>query len=525
MHAVSRLTCVICVCFLLAGAGHASLGGAQHPSLAGGPSAAADGPAPLDGTAAGDVSTPNRTAGDTASANATGTSSPGETVTETVSPEESNASATPATNGTGAENSTETDAAGPSSGGTTGGDPPAANETTIRSLRYTGDGIAETRNGTTVIWTDGNATLDVEVAAGGEADNFRICVDDRDASENETAICTERRFGGDLPAVASLSLTNRSALTGRRNFTVTLWHLTVHGETVLDTANASAYLLSKDGDFDKDGLSNERELEAGSYINVSDSDRDGLDDGPEVKNHDTDPLVADTDGDDLRDAEEVVKGTDPRDPDTDGDGLPDGREVTLGTDPKNASADTDDDGLVDAREVKLGTDPTDPDTDGDGLRDGFESRLGSNPRSPLSTWVFLGGVIIAIAAVAHRLGQSGVLTGVASSARRDGGTEADVASDRELDAPTEPVPDPPPVSESSVQSDEQRTIQLLRENGGRLPQREITERTDWSKSKVSRLLSKMEEAGMVTKINMGRENLIALPGYEPEGAKSVFDED
>ena len=404
----------------------------------------------------------------------------------------------------------------------------SSSNASIESLRYTGKAVNKTANGTPIVWTEGSAALDVEIAANNRSGVYRICVDDPDASENETAICTREQFGSGQRKIVSLAFANRSELSGQRNFTVTLSRWWVHGTEVADTRQTSAFVFSKDGDFDKDGLTNERELKVGSYINVSDSDRDGLDDGPEAKNHKTDPLVPDTDDDDLRDAEEVMKGTDPLDSDTDNDGLTDGEEVSLGTDPINASADTDADGLFDAREVRLGTEPTAPDTDGDGLSDGLEVRVGSNPNSPLSTWVFLSGVVLAVAAVVHRLGQSGVLTGAAATAfgrERETESESGEAATDGIGADPRPVPEPPSLSDSAVQSDEQRTIDLLRENGGRLPQREITERTEWSKSKVSRLLSRMEEDDMVTKINMGRENLIALPGYEPEGAKSVFDEE
>ena len=47
-------------------------------------------------------------------------------------------------------------------------------------------------------------------------------------------------------------------------------------------------------------------------------------------------VVGDTDGDGLRDAEEVSQGTDPANPDTDNDGFPDGFEVAAGSDPLDA---------------------------------------------------------------------------------------------------------------------------------------------------------------------------------------------
>lgn len=69
--------------------------------------------------------------------------------------------------------------------------------------------------------------------------------------------------------------------------------------------------------------------------------------------------LADTDGDGLRNADEVPAGTDPTLADTDGDGLNDFRELReLHTDPLRT--DTDGDGIADGVEVAAGSDPTDP---------------------------------------------------------------------------------------------------------------------------------------------------------------------
>lgn len=63
--------------------------------------------------------------------------------------------------------------------------------------------------------------------------------------------------------------------------------------------------------------------------------------------------------------------------------------------------------------------------------------------------------------------------------------------------------------------DHERVIALLELEGGRLRQSRIVDWTDWSKTKVSRTLSKMAENGEVVKIRLGRENLVCLPDEVP----------
>src|SRR3989339_1548606 len=126
-------------------------------------------------------------------------------------------------------------------------------------------------------------------------------------------------------------------------------------------------------DDDMDGLMKKEEKLLGTDPKNPDTDGDGLKDGEEVTKYKTDPLKADTDGDGLNDGDEVLKyKTDPLKADTDSDGLSDYAElITNKTDP--LKADTDGDGLKDGEEVtKYKTDPLKADTDGDGLKDGEE---------------------------------------------------------------------------------------------------------------------------------------------------------
>lgn len=131
--------------------------------------------------------------------------------------------------------------------------------------------------------------------------------------------------------------------------------------------------------FPEDGTTVRLSIGTGTSPAMADTDGDGLSDAEEVLTHRTDPLVADMDGDGLSDLEEVRIGTDPRNPDTDGDGMPDGWEVASGLDPisadgdDGADGDSDGDGLVNLREYELGTSPASADTDGDGLSDRDEA--------------------------------------------------------------------------------------------------------------------------------------------------------
>ena len=100
----------------------------------------------------------------------------------------------------------------------------------------------------------------------------------------------------------------------------------------------------------------------------------------------TNPLLEDTDGDELTDSEEWLWRINPGAWDTDEDGLSDGEEEEAGTNPKlpntgddTIDADPDEDGLTNGKESFLGTGWNVADTDGDGISDGTEWQQGSDP--------------------------------------------------------------------------------------------------------------------------------------------------
>lgn len=92
----------------------------------------------------------------------------------------------------------------------------------------------------------------------------------------------------------------------------------------------------------------------------TDDDNDGLSDIDEAT-YGSDPFVADTDGDNLTDGDEVnTHGTNPVLADTDSDGFNDDVEITAGSDPTDASSipgehtgDVNGDGVVDIRDMLL----------------------------------------------------------------------------------------------------------------------------------------------------------------------------
>lgn len=103
----------------------------------------------------------------------------------------------------------------------------------------------------------------------------------------------------------------------------------------LDPNNPDDALL----DEDSDGLNNLEEYRKGTVPDDADSDDDGLDDGPEVNTHMTNPLSEDSDGDGLTDGTEInTTGTSPLLADSDEDGIPDGPEIAGGLDPLVADA-------------------------------------------------------------------------------------------------------------------------------------------------------------------------------------------
>jgi len=171
------------------------------------------------------------------------------------------------------------------------------------------------------------------------------------------------------------------------------------------------------------------------------------------------------------------------------------------------------------------TAPDDSNGDGDGTT-GPTSGAGSGTTSEAASPSGDGG----LPSIALLIGALVVLIGLVGGIayRRTGvdstGTSGTTTEPTSTEEPTDSGDTEPAVPESAILSDEERVVKLLEENGGRMRQVNIVDETEWSKSKVSMLLSDMEDAGTVSKLRVGRENIVSLAGHEPDAAGSPFED-
>lgn len=67
-----------------------------------------------------------------------------------------------------------------------------------------------------------------------------------------------------------------------------------------------------------------------------------------------------------------------------------------------------------------------------------------------------------------------------------------------------------------IQTDGDRVVRLLEDDGGQLKQSAIAAEFDWSASKTSRVISDLTDDGRVEKLRIGRENVVSLPDEREE---------
>jgi hypothetical protein len=168
--------------------------------------------------------------------------------------------------------------------------------------------------------------------------------------------------------------------------------------------------------------------------------------------------------------------------------------------------------VPDGEEVERGTDPTAPQTTV-GSANASEGASGGDglPGVPLTLGLVLvvGIVIGAYARYGDDSDDSGAV---------DGGPSPST------DGPPgggQPSGDEPEPLDPDLLSPEEYVTRLLDRNGGRMKQRDIVEETDWSKAKVSRRLSKMEEEGVVERTRIGRGKVVerADPDATPDAVE------
>ncbi len=71
-----------------------------------------------------------------------------------------------------------------------------------------------------------------------------------------------------------------------------------------------------------------------------------------------------------------------------------------------------------------------------------------------------------------------------------------------------------------IRTDQERVLHLLETHSGITWQSHVVSETEWSKSKVSRVLSKMEANGTIRRYRIKRQKIVCLPGAEPDCLKN-----
>ncbi len=145
----------------------------------------------------------------------------------------------------------------------------------------------------------------------------------------------------------------------------------------------------------------------------------------------------------------------------------------------------------------------------------------SNSGTPMM--LFIAVILLLIGLVAVFMWRQGSLGSLSSGRSTPGGGGGGGGGGGAAATKSGAPPAEPAVSDEELLTDEARVKKLLRENGGRMKQVNIVDETGWSKSKVSMLLSEMEEDGEISKLRVGRENIISLDGHEPDAAGSPLD--
>ncbi|TQQ82870.1 hypothetical protein EGH24_05370 [Halonotius terrestris] len=150
-----------------------------------------------------------------------------------------------------------------------------------------------------------------------------------------------------------------------------------------------------------------------------------------------------------------------------------------------------------------------------------ESVFGAGSARFLGVAVIIASLIVGTAVLLRRTDSVNVRETVLPSAEESGnGAAAEPAATP--DQPAEPASEPAE-EDLSLLADDERVERLLERNGGRMRQADIVAETDWSDAKVSQLLSSMADEDRISKLRIGRENLITLPDVDAAGGDADAD--
>jgi len=364
----------------------------------------------------------------------------------------------------------------------------------IISIQHTGDAVVTTTNETTFVWQSEQYAANVTFQVNTSDGKYSVCLlEGREGKKPQSVDCQSATAGNGSTATVSLNGTNATE-TGKRTLYFRLQPSFGSNDPTLDNRTINQTVIAKSGDIDQDGLTNQFEADRirskgwpADALNDSDMDGDGLTDGREVKKWGTDPLKKDSDNDGLLDGVEVPGPTDPNDADSDGDGVNDSKDQK----PMDPNVATKTQQSKTTRATK---------------------HERSNDLSGLQL-LLIGLVGLGIFGAAALLWRTGRDDPDPPTQTTETNTTAAAPVELEKD------------DDDGILTDEGQVLKLLRDNRDRMKQVDIVEETGWSKSKVSRLLSRMEERGDVNRLRVGRGNIVYLDGAKPTGARSPHEED
>jgi hypothetical protein len=115
-------------------------------------------------------------------------------------------------------------------------------------------------------------------------------------------------------------------------------------------------------------------------------------------------------------------------------------------------------------------------------------------------------------------------SGAATAAAASDSTAEPTAGDDDGDA-SEPDSDEPRPVDGDLLSNEEQVLRLIESEGGRMKQKQVAERLDWTAAKTSQVVTGLRDEGDLDGFRLGRENVLSLPDYDPEGDAGGVDED